>query len=222
MLEDIAGEGLEPLLFALGIMCVHRTSSDFDEMLDPDDFHIQGRAVHDARPCLVLRTYPDRDIVTTFTEYWVDLDRDSSVAKYLVYARDQPLTETVIKYQHTAHGWFPSHWRTENRSGPPPLRVNGVFRRRIEELVIDSPEADSDFQVEIAPGMVVAESTPDGVTWTRGTGEKTTLYRVSEDGRWLLLNHGAGKLWNWKILLSIGESAAVLGLVFYLVFRAIK
>jgi hypothetical protein len=175
-----------PVLFACGLLWVPRQGADIGQRLDPDDFRVHGRAIHDGRKCVVLRTFPLTSVAfKPFEEYWVDPDRDSAIVRYAYYMdtgqKPKIQWDIDISYQQTAHGWLPLRWKLQSFGGRTGL--DGVFRRNVDTIVVDPPLDDSTFQLQPEPGMIVAEYNMDTDQNGNTSHSNEKRSRVAEDGR---------------------------------------
>jgi hypothetical protein len=213
---------LSPLLFAHGFIPQLAAGPSFLDKLDVDDFSVHGQAIHDGKPCLVLRTFPvPGGQVKLFDEYWVDLARDCAVVRHSSYMDGKLLTDLEVTYQQTSHGWLPQRWVGTTRNYTNGQLIN-VTRLRVQEFAIEPEVTDTDFRIEIKPGMVILEDDFAAPKAEQDTlGKKRKFYRVAPDGKWLEIGQSSGSpsvsLWRrWLIPAGI---VAVLVLGFLLVRR---
>lgn len=108
---------------------------------------VHGQVVHDGRACLVLRTPPDEGIQTFYDELWVDSAHDSAVVRHARYGGKTPITDLIIWYRHTPHGWLPDRWQQTMHGD--------IKRARVDALEIDPPVSAADFRIAEEPGMLV-------------------------------------------------------------------
>jgi hypothetical protein len=146
---------------------------------------VHGQGVHQGRPCLVLRTHALQRAFTAFDEFWVDPARDSAVVRQILMTNGIAFIEFDIEYQKTARGWLPRNWTTTQRDFNKGKTVF-LQRMRVEELTLEPPLRDADFQIEEKPGMLVTHLTYSaplaGQGWAETPEPTTSHYRLGENG----------------------------------------
>ncbi len=183
---------------------------------------LHGQGVHQNRPCLVLRTQARRAEYTSFDEFWVDPARDSAVVRQLLVTNGHAYVEFDIQYQQTTHGWLPRGWTTTQRNFGNG-KTDYIERVVVEELTLDPPVSDRDFEIEEKPGMLIGEATFE----TPKPGENPLpeptqhrLYRLADDGSRREVTFAGGverrviSRWWWAL-----GGVPVLGLGAWLIYR---
>jgi hypothetical protein len=180
------------VLFGSGLIWLVKGGADYGQVLDADDFRVHGHAIYEGRPCTILRTFPMTPTVSKpFDEFWVDTSRQSAIVRYVFYknfGKDNILdSETNITYQQTAHGWLPLRWKDVfyGLNGPGPIN-----RRQVDEVIVDPPLSDADFQLQPQPGMIVSEFEMGTAENGRSTRANEKHFRVSEEGRLIAIVNG--------------------------------
>lgn len=174
-----------PLFIGHGIVCAvgGPVSGQLAPQRDKELFYVHGEGTLEGSPCLILRTFPRHASESNFKEFYVDLTKDSAVLRQTSYARDRPVSDTTIQYQSTSGGWLPKKWVASFFL--PSGRTFKTERMKVEEIVIDSAVSDSDFQVEIKPGMSVRKvQLASPASPERAPQVNTTTYRVNSLGLW--------------------------------------
>lgn len=150
---------------------------------DIELFYIHGQGVHQGRPCLVVRSHPQRQNAT-IDELWVDPARESAILRQLQASSDgRPLTESDIQYQQTSHGWLPRSWIYTLRSGG--RKITRQERLRVVELELDCAASNADFTPEEWPGMLIVKKRfgkPVDPVQPRILETEERLYRVNDSG----------------------------------------
>ncbi len=152
---------------------------------DRDLVYVHGAAVHQGRPCLVLRTQAVRRLSTSFDEFWVDPARESAIVRQFWMADKVAYVDFDIEYQATADGWLPLRWVCTQRD-PGSGKTAWIEQLRVEEVRLDPPVSDADFDIEEQPGMLVDHATyapPKAGTWWDAPEPERTLYRIDEGGQ---------------------------------------
>jgi hypothetical protein len=100
--------------------------------------------------------------------------------------------DTDVTYQQTPHGWLPLRWTgTIRRADGQSIAVT---RLRVQQLEVDSPVSDADFQVDIRPGMRIIEETYNDPDTAQGKDEvRRVSYYVDSDGRWVPIGDNSGQ-----------------------------
>jgi hypothetical protein len=159
-LSNIIFEGGSlPLFFGHGIV---PTSEDrvyaghLRRSYRDDQFFIQGTGLHENRECLILRTEAIRTSTTSFHEYWVDAARQSAVVRYTYTVDNQAREHYDIRYVLIGTSWLPSRWTdTTYWKG----KTYTIRRLNVEEVDLTPALADTDFRLEVKPGMRVRNVT---------------------------------------------------------------
>ncbi len=124
--------------------------------LNADDFTVYGHAVRDGRECVVLRSQTDHTRSNPpYNEYWVDMERDSTVVRFVRYIRGSEDSQIDLWYDE------------DDGLGLPLARYvfmesfEGRLVRTREESVLEYEAepaiTDSLFYVEPQPGFNVAD-----------------------------------------------------------------
>jgi hypothetical protein len=137
---------------------------------------VHGQVVHEGRPCLVLRTPPSEGTQTCYDELWVDPARDSAVVRHARYGGKTPITDLIIWYRETTHGWLPDHWQQT---------MHGEIKRaRVDALEIDPTVANSDFRIAEEPGMLVTTGVyPGSGSEVLPPMTDVRNFRIDKDGK---------------------------------------
>lgn len=147
---------------------------------DPDYLYVHGTGVQDGRTCLIVRTQTLRSGTTSFDEYWVDTERESAILRYFSYSGGKPTRDITIHYGKLSPGWLPERWRYQVFGG------GGVFysdNLHVERVDLAPAINESDFEMEINPGMIVEERTDLPTKHPLATPESEILrYRFKEGG----------------------------------------
>ncbi len=145
---------------------------------DPDYFSVHGNAVHEGRNCVIVRTQTLRGYKTSFTEYWVDIERTSAIVRTIGFSGDKPGSVINIQYKKTSVGWMPDRWKY---MAYPEGKVARIEDMHVVEMTIDPHVSDSDFQLVFEPGTIVEErkdeGTPNILVTPKSTGR---VYRLEE------------------------------------------
>lgn len=147
---------------------------------NPDYLYVHGTGVHEERTCLIVRTQTLKTATTSFQEYWVDPERESAILRHVSYCNSKPRDDITIQYRKTLASWLPDRWRA-----PLYIGNNLIFTdtMRVEKLELVPGVQDSDFQVEIKPGMIVEERTDLPTKHPLVNPEsKISIYRLHEGG----------------------------------------
>lgn len=147
---------------------------------DSDYLYIHGESVYEGRPCLIIRTQTLKMATTSFDEYWVDNTRESAIVRYLSYSGEKAAQDIGIHYKNSHDHWLLDSWRyTVYRLGS----VLSSEEMRVEQITLNPPVQDADFELEVKPGMLVEERTDpptlSPIVWPNG---KLSVYKVKEDG----------------------------------------
>jgi hypothetical protein len=193
-----------PLFFAHGIVPTAEqqiATGRFKEKLNANYLHVHGRSVHAGRSCLVVRTETLQLATSSFEEFWVDEARESAVVRYSSFSGNYPFTDTVIEYAKSARGWLPKGWTHTNfnRSG-----AHLQWRMRVENMTLEPSFADSDFDIEIEPGMRVQRiDFPESSNPLFLPEPKITVFQQGHSATEVLKGLGQGNPWRWIILVAM-------------------
>jgi hypothetical protein len=175
----------------------HILPGRFKPPAEEDAFFLHGRGVHAERNCLVLRTQAAQHSGVNFDEYWVDPGRDSAVLRQVAYVNGKAVIDLDVIYQKIEESWLPQRWtvvRRDNRG--QTIRLE---RMRLEEVTPNPPMKDSDFEVEIKPGMIIQRvdlaGSPDSIQVPRPKEDR--LFRVAENGEWNPIINGVEQPRRW-------------------------
>lgn len=195
---------------------------------DPGSLHVHGTAVLDDRPCLVLRTQTLKMGGTGFCEYWVDTARESAIVRFVMYGGDVPAGDMVIQYSKSAEGWLPDRWRWTNLEHGKTMSED---RMHVTKVRIDPVLADSHFELEVKPGMIVEDLKSHPTKHPlESPATDVSVYQVEADGGRKYMpdpyhreadqyrQHVRHRYW----LLLAPVLAAVLGMLFWLRRRRLK
>jgi len=148
---------------------------------DPELLHVHGTGVHAGRQCLVLRTDTLRTAVSSYHEFWVDVERQSAVVRDASYVNDRVDNDYDVQYEKTSFGWMPLQWQnTVYTNG----KTHVIHRLHVDERQASPAVTDADFRIETKPGMKIRdvryEDVPNPLV-TTAPAENTT-YVVGEPG----------------------------------------
>ncbi len=147
---------------------------------DPDYLYVHGTGVQDKRTCLVVRTQTLRSGTTSFDEYWVDVERESAILRYVSYSGNKPSRDITIHYRKSSAGWLPERWRLQIFGGGSLLYSDDMH---VEKVDLDPAIDDGDFKMEIKPGMIVEEREDLPTKHPLVNPEsKISVYRAKEGG----------------------------------------
>lgn len=174
-----------------------------------DVYHVEGEGNYADRACVVLRTEAQEAGTVIWDELWVDPGRESAVLRQAAYANDKMVMDIQIAYQETRGGWLPQSWTISHSSGG---QIFSLERMHIDELEIDPPVSDTDFRVDIKPGMIVQRVTypgsPDQII-SPDPNPRRPEFRVDQNGVWKAVN-GPEPRSLWLIYLGVGVPTLVL------------
>lgn len=151
---------------------------------DPNYLHIHGTAVHEGRPCSIVRTQSlQLGSNIGFEEYWVDTQRDSTIVRYGSYSGKKPTCDQdiVIDYKHRSNGWFPSSWRWTVFERGKMLYYQDM---RVKKMKVNPIVSDADFILESRTGMIVeeVERHPSTDPFAEPKSD-ITVYRLEDNGK---------------------------------------
>jgi hypothetical protein len=211
---------LIPLFLGHGIVNAGRTASNRPGRLkstpNAEEFSVQGTAVHEGRPCVVVRTEAQRnDRGALFDELWIDVERDGAVVRQADINEGQVLSSFDIRYRQTPQGWLPDSWDYVVGWSEKPGRTQIAERIHVEEVTADPPVSDADFRVDVRPGMKIHQTTLTGTGPISEEDISTKTFRVGPDGTWNEVVNGVeqppSRPWLWWAAGLLLIPAAVLG-----------
>lgn len=134
----------------------------FTRPIERDIFRWHADAAIDGRHCTVLRTINrPRDSGENYYEYWVDLERDSAVLRY-VFNTGTLVRQFDVEHQETPHGWLPARLRwTVSWELEGETRLDRYYDVAVTEIIADPPLTDVMFHATPEPGMVVSDDRTD-------------------------------------------------------------
>jgi hypothetical protein len=148
----------------------------------PEQFYLHGQAVLRGRKCEVLRTLPHGESKSpSFSEIWVDTERDCSIARWVNYSSEQVMNSIEVEYQQLPEGWFPQRWRYQ-LEGAGRNRLQFEETIEVKEVAINAKVADSDFDIEVKPGMLVAKTRYGDTTLPSEVPSQDRQYYRAADG----------------------------------------
>lgn len=148
-----------PLFFGHGIIRVTGNEvvpGKLRTQVDANHLHVHGEAIHDGRPCLVLRTQTLSLTNTSVDEFWVDLARDSAIIRYVTYAGKHPFLDIHLKYDQVSGRSLPQQWTLTHYRGTAPSLI---YRMRVTKLEVNPPASAEDFEIEAKPSSRIEERT---------------------------------------------------------------
>ncbi|MCL6504523.1 MAG: hypothetical protein K6T86_17725, partial [Pirellulales bacterium] len=149
--------GNSDILLAHGVLSYgHRRGppEQFRLRIDPALYSVHAFAEHAGRPCVVLRTPSLHTHDESFSELWVDVDRDAAIVREVYYARGEPYSTTSIEYGPFEGTWMP----TALKYGQG---VHRALELQVAELRLNIDLDPQLFQVRVPAGMRL--QTPEGV-----------------------------------------------------------
>lgn len=153
-----------PVLLAHGMVSVGGSAVSptrtLRRNLNADDFSVYGRAVHDGRECVILRSQTDHTRPRpSYNEYWVDTERDSAIVRFVRYIGDSENLLIDLWYDEDDAPGFPLAGYVFMED------FQGRLLRTREEFVLEYEAepafTDSLFYVEPQPGFNVADRRTD-------------------------------------------------------------
>ncbi len=115
---------------------------------DPSRFHIVGRATHQGRECVVVRTEVRPPSVKHY-DIWVDVERDGAIVKRVSYANAKPTFTLNVEYGPVAGTWMP----TEYSFAGGPHWPSG--RMKVTRLELQAPIDPEVFRLVVDAGTII-------------------------------------------------------------------
>ncbi len=185
--------------------------------MDSSACSVHGQAVREGRPCTVVRGF-NKSAEIAYQEYWVDVDRDSSVVRFLIGSKGRPAWDMDVQYEKSKSGWLPKSWTItvfEEKS-----RVNQLERFRVKRIEVNQPMNETEFQFPVQPGILLRKTDMGEVD--NGIPvpviKDSHFYRADENGDLteVVIDNGTERrkisAW-WLISLVIASAVVVLGVV---------
>ena len=151
---------------------------------NPNNLFVHGTDVYKDHQCLIIRTLPVGPDLTPppFFEYWVDIDRENAIVRYLSYAGKVAHEEISIDYVKSEGHWLPTTWRWTVLHGGKPLYFDEMI---VQKITFNPSVKDKDFELPpVKPGMLIEErvdlptsdpiKTPESKIW---------IYRIDDKGK---------------------------------------
>jgi hypothetical protein len=163
-----------PVLFAHGALCTSNVAPQPRRLvptITSDLFQFHGYGQHKGRQCLILRSLPAKSRTSAFVEYWIDVARDSAVARWSRYANGHIRMHVECEHTETPHGWLPHRWTATAYSLRTEGQIISSHQVEVHATRINEPLGATDFNIEAKSGMVVRDESL----------EKT--YRVDSDAK---------------------------------------
>jgi hypothetical protein len=221
---------LTPVFFAHGIVPTVHSPLLVDHLPlthDADDFLVAGRQLLRGQDCLLVRTEALPGNPPISDEFWINTQQQGAITRYVYFNGSNPWSRLDISWKQTAYGWWVDHWsETWSVNGS----VRHVCRLRVETFEANPEVADGDFKLPVEAGMkvTVAEGPPPGKGLDPFKAAIKT-YVISPSGAWVEISAKGFTTLEGKelpperdrrwILWSLGGGAAVLGVLFFYVFR---
>lgn len=150
---------------------------------NPDSgyLYVHGTGVYDRRTCLIVRTQTLKRNTTSFDEYWVDTERESAILRHVAYCNSKPSHDITIEYRKALAGWLPASWVLTFYQGGNLMYSDTM---RAENISLNPPVRDADFQMEMKTGMIVEERMDLPTKHPLMTPKSNiSIYRVKEEGK---------------------------------------
>lgn len=152
-----------PLLFAHGVIPTRHHPASPAHLAPPQDmeeFSAKGKGMVDDRECVILETRGDGPESEYACQYWIDVARDSAVARVSWLVGSRVVSRLDITYSETSGGWCPKEWiwkevAPEGGETPEWEKVS------CDAVVFDSQLSDDLFRVEPTAGMVIRDHNAD-------------------------------------------------------------
>jgi hypothetical protein len=222
---------LSPVFIAHGIVPTVHGELRPDKMPtthNPEDFDVRGNLPFKGRKCLVLRTEAAPFAQPSFDEFWVDRGRMSAILRHVTFVGSDPAVRTDVEWKRKDIGWWPDSWSQTWNRGPKVWRIT---RLRVESFEPNPAISDSDFTLQVKPGMEVSvsEYPPAGSGLNPGYPANRTFH-VTESGGWeeisakgfttldgKVLPHARSSIWFWAA--AAATAALILAAIGYVVHR---
>jgi hypothetical protein len=158
--------------------------------LEPARFRMLGRARHEGRDCVLLRT--ELRPPSSYDELWVDVERDAAIVRLVAYGKRGPFSTCTIEYGRAAGTWMPTAYSFSWDDGPS-------YRMKVTRLEVN-PRLDPElFRLMVEAGTKIRNGL---------TGQS---YAAAERGDALKVRPmGSGK---WRISYTAGAAVAIACLV---------
>lgn len=119
----------------------------------PSDFIVYGRAEKRGRQCVVLRSIGNAP--NTFTDYWVDPERQSAVVYWESRARGKKQREFNIDYSQVGALWLPKAFEFTTYTARPDNPPEAFCRMDVTEIIPNLSVTDDAFILTPEKGVVV-------------------------------------------------------------------
>ncbi len=161
-----------PWLFGLGVLPTSGkaiTPDGFDEGLDSTNFSVHGTGEIDGREQVVLRSQPVSTSPGHFYEYYVDVDRQSAISRWVRYMGGVPSEQYNMTLEYNGQLWLPSQWKWM-------AFVDGRVAQQ-ETMTVVSLELNPSFE----KSMFMVTPVPGSIVGDRSGLEEST-HIVQDDG----------------------------------------
>ncbi len=160
-----------PVFFAHGVVPTSKSGPvavSLMPRLEPDQFRIHGFGLLNQNKHLVIRTVAPKG---TFHEYWIDPNKEGSIARAVTYSAGLVFVQIDIQHQKTQWGWLPKKWEVSSylSGGEKPDWLEVV---EVQDLMVNPPTKVGDFQIDASPdffvhdvksGRIIGKSSP--INW---------------------------------------------------------
>ncbi|WP_145177015.1 hypothetical protein [Gimesia aquarii] len=131
-------------------------------------FFKQELVKYKGRQCILLQTMPSKLRGKGYYNIIVDPAHESAIVKWSSFYRDQLYSDIEIEHELTKQGWLPARWTETYYSKPKiPITKTMCVKRR----VFNPKLKDSDFKIEITPGMVIYDRATNSEFISSGPGK---------------------------------------------------
>ena len=148
-----------PILLAHGMVPGERASNlsptgTLRRSVTAEMFVEYGRALRDGQECIVVRSQTDRTgIQPQFHEYWVDVEKDSTILRYVLYIGERDEYQIDMWYQEDDIGGYRlARYTMLEHIGERPVPTRDI---RVLEYDAEPVYSESHFWVEPQPGFNV-------------------------------------------------------------------
>ncbi len=132
----------------------------------------QKKGVVEGEPCVILRHTKD----ASEDEVWVAPSKAFVPVRWVTSRRGRVSTQVDISYSEDAdYGWVPTSWNVASLS--PQGAVQSTWSATVTEYKLNTPIADSTFQIEYPVGTWVRNTVTDETYIVREEGDKRPIMR---------------------------------------------
>ena len=164
-----------PLLFAHGVIPTRLHPASPARLAPPGDmeeFSVQGKGVVKDRECVILETRGDGP--QSECQYWIDLARDSAVARVLWLVGSREVACLEITYSESTGRWCPKEW-IWREVAPERGEMPEWEKVSCDVVVLDGPLSDDLFRMEPRAGMIIRDHQAGSRYVHNGSGKPPTM-----------------------------------------------